>query len=98
MPIGTSEEGLVSENLLQFGWIERIFSSGSVELSINWAILCCFLATFYIICTRRYGPLRGPTSSSCGGLRPRLFFLPFGQKKSLLCCFGPFLAFFGVQL
>ena len=30
--------------------------------------------------TRRYGPLRGPTSSSCGGLRPRLFF-PFGQKK-----------------
>ena len=30
------------------------------------------------------------------GLRPRLF-LPFGQKKSLLCCFGPFLAFFGVQ-
>ena len=26
------------------------------------------------------------------GLRPRLF-LPFGQKKSLLCCFGPFLQF-----
>ena len=23
-----------------------------------------------IIYTRRYGPLRGPTSSSCGGLRP----------------------------
>ena len=31
-----------------------------------------------------------------GGLRPRLF-LPFGQKKRLLCCFGPFLAIFGVQ-
>ena len=31
--------------------------------------------------TRRYGPLRGPTSSSCGGLRPRLF-LPFGQKRA----------------
>ena len=46
--------------------------------------------------TRRYGPLRGPTSSSCGGLRPRLF-LPFGQKKSFSCCFGPFLAIFGVQ-
>ena len=46
--------------------------------------------------TKRYGPLRGPTSSSCGGLRPRLF-LPFGQKKSLFCCFGPFLAIFGVQ-
>ena len=32
--------------------------------------------------TRRYGPLRGPTSSSCEGLRPRLF-LPFWQKKYL---------------
>ena len=30
------------------------------------------------------------------GLRPRLF-LPFGQKKSFLCCFVPFLAIFGVQ-
>ena len=36
----------------------------------------------YIIPTRRYSTLRGPTSSSCGGLRPRLF-LP--------------LAIFGVQ-
>ena len=41
--------------------------------------------------TRRYGSLRGPTSSSCGGLWPR-HFLPFGQKKSFLCSFGPFLA------
>ena len=48
--------------------------------------------------TRRYGPLRGPTSSSCGGLRPSPeAFLPFGQKESLLCCFGPFLAIFCVQ-
>ena len=30
------------------------------------------------------------------GLRPRLF-LPFRQKKSLLCCFGPFLAIYCVQ-
>ena len=30
------------------------------------------------------------------GLRPRLF-LPVGQKKNLLCCFGPFLAIVGVQ-
>ena len=51
---------------------------------------------FLSIYTRRYGPLRGPTSRSCGGLRPsaKAFFLP---KKSLLCCFGPFLAIFGVQ-
>ena len=46
--------------------------------------------------TRRYSSLGGLTSSSCGGLRPRLF-LPFGQKKSLLCCFGSFLAIFGIQ-
>ena len=54
--------------------------------------------TISIIKTRRYSPLRGLTSSSCGGLRPRpRLFLPFGQKKRLLCCFGPFLAIFGVQ-
>ena len=48
--------------------------------------------------TRRYGPLRRPTSSSCIGLRPRLrLFLPFGQKKRLLCFFGPFLANVGVR-
>ena len=51
---------------------------------------------FAFIKTRRYSPLRGLTSSLCGGLWTRLF-MPFGQKKSLLCCFGPFLAFFGVQ-
>ena len=43
------------------------------------------------ISTRWYGPLRGPTSSSCGCLRPMFFFL---QKKSLLCCFGQFFTFF----
>ena len=36
--------------------------------------------------TRRYG----------FSLRPR-FFLPFGQKKSLLCCFCPVLAVFNFQ-
>ena len=39
-----------------------------------------------LMTTRRYGPLRGPTSSSCGGLRPRLFFLP---KKELFMLFWP---------
>ena len=35
-----------------------------------------------LINTRRYGPLRGPTSSSGGGLRPSVegFFCPSGQK------------------
>ena len=45
--------------------------------------------------TARYaGLLLAPAEGF--SLRPRLF-LPFGQIKSLLCCFGPFLAFFGVQ-
>ena len=45
--------------------------------------------------TARYaGLLLAPAEGF--GLRPRLF-LPFGQKKSLLCCFGQFLAIFGVQ-
>ena len=42
MLIETSEEGLVSENLLQSGLIERIFSSGSVEMSIIWDIFLVF--------------------------------------------------------
>ena len=42
-----------------------------------------------ITSTRRYGPLRGPTSSSCGGLRPSTegFFLL--QKKILNLLFWP---------
>ena len=51
--------------------------------------------------TSRYGPLRassGPTSSSCGGLRPSAegFFCPLGQKKAyyaVLANFRPFLVF-----
>ena len=44
--------------------------------------------------TRRYGPLRRPTSSSCGGLRTsaKVFFCPAGKKKKLSCFFGKFLA------
>ena len=36
--------------------------------------------------TRRYGPLHGPTSSSCGGLRPAAKAF-FGQKKELIMLF-----------
>ena len=32
--------------------------------------------------TRRYGPLHGPSSSSCGGLLPRLFFCPLYKKST----------------
>ena len=41
--------------------------------------------------TRRCGPLRGPSSSSCGGLRrsAEAFFSPSGKKISFYVCFGP---------
>ena len=43
--------------------------------------------------TARYAVLLRAPAEAFG----RGFLLPFGQKKSLLCCFGPFLAIFGVQ-
>ena len=49
----------------------------------------CFLYSLFL--TRRYGPLRGPTSSSCGGLRPRIF---SGKKRAyyaVLALFWQFL-------
>ena len=45
--------------------------------------------------TARYaGLLLAPAEGL--GLRPRLSWT-FGQKRAFLCCFGPFLAIFGVQ-
>ena len=46
--------------------------------------------------TRRYGPLRRPTSSSGRGLWPRLF-LPFGQKRAYYAVLAHFWHNFGVQ-
>ena len=43
-----------------------------------------------IMITRRYDPLRGPTSSSCGGLRPSAeAFFALGAKKELFMLFWP---------
>ena len=88
-------------NFEDWGTVELFFMSASLScfvlcLSISVPLSLCMELIFTFYMTRRYGPLRGPTSSSCRGLRPRLF-LHFGQKKSLLCCFGPFLAICGVQ-
>ena len=49
------------------------------------SILNC---VFSFILTNRHGPLRGPTSSSCGGLRPRAFFA-LRAKKWLIMLFWP---------
>ena len=48
-----------------------------------------------ILCTRRYSPLRGLTSRSCGGLRPRIF-CPLGKNivlYAVLAYFTPCLLF-----
>ena len=65
------------------------------NLTIADAARLCFIEfdIAFLNNTRRYGPLRGPTSRLWPSAR--LFLLL--QKKSLLCCFGPFLANFGVQ-
>ena len=49
-----------------------------------------FHHSLYFIKTRRYGPLRGPTSSSCGGLRPMAeAFFALRAKKELIMLFWP---------
>ena len=44
----------------------------------------------FFMTTKRCGPLRGPSSSSCGGLQPlaEAFFCPPGKKRSFYICFG----------
>ena len=56
----------------------------AVRLFVLKIVLPVSLLYSNLLITRRYGLLRVPTSSSCGGfcLRP-------GQKKSLWCCFSP---------
>ena len=46
--------------------------------------------------TKRYGPLRGPTSSSCGGIRPSAdgFFCPSGKKRAYYAVLAHFWHFF----
>ena len=45
--------------------------------------------------TIRYGPLRGPTSSYCGGLRPSAeAFLALRAKKELITLFWPIFGIF----
>ena len=65
---------------------ERLENNCVMSLFYCQSRLCNHFHPFYN--TRRYGPLRGPTFSSCKGLRPR-FFLPFGQQKELIMLFLP---------
>ena len=53
----------------------------------------------YLVMTRRYSSLGGLSSSSCGGLLALAeAFLPFGQKKGLICCFTLFQVIFGCSV
>ena len=78
-----------------FGDLGRLIYNGCPCSQLNIMQYIYFLIKSKLEDTARYaGLLLAPAESF--GLWPRLF-LPFGQKKSLLCCFGPFLAIFGVQ-
>ena len=46
-----------------------------------------------ILSTRRYGPIRGPTSSSGGGLRPSAGAFFALRKKNLIMLFWPSFGF-----
>ena len=73
---------------IAFGHSKDVYTFDHICLG-NWAIHKELEGT-----ARYAGLLLAPAEGF--GLWPRLF-LPFGQKNSLLCCFGPFLAFFGLQ-
>ena len=48
--------------------------------------------------TRRYGPLSGPTSSSCRGLQPLAeAYFAFGAQNELIMLFWLIFGNFGVQ-
>ena len=54
---------------------------------IDW---CYWQYFFCVQHTRRYGPLRGPTSSSCGGLRPSAeAFFALRARNELFMLFWP---------
>ena len=80
---------------------------GSNMMSLSVSLLSLFylissatatgiVALSIIKMTRRYGPLRGPTSSSCGGLQPLAegFFCPLGKKRAYYAVLAHFCQFF----
>ena len=79
------QSSICYKQLLQFLWSRTMFNM-YFELLDK---ICLF------VYTRRYGPLRGLTSSSCGGLRPLAeAFFALWAKKELIMLFWPI---FGVQ-
>ena len=88
-PVSESMGGTLSLKEKEEGWKhertnELFYKHPCLGLSVNWIITI----------TRRYGPLGGPTFSSCRGLWPTAdgFFCPLGKKNRFWCCFDQFKA------
>ena len=73
--------------ILPWSVIWREIAAGLSEAVIQYSN-CMF---FPFNQTSRCGPLRGPSSSSCGGLWPsaEAFFALWAKKRSFYVCFGP---------
>ena len=80
-----------------FSW--HLFFSSSFSQDVSSFLNTCFSEVFFVFLvitgTRRYCSLRRPTSSSCGGLQPRLFSL---WEKKLILLFWPILGDFWYPL
>ena len=64
---------------------KRSFYHQYFGFSWHFTFSCAFMIT------RRYGPLSGPNSSSCGGFRPLAkAFFALRAKRELIMLFGPF--------
>ena len=79
----------VSKYIILFSPIALVSSK---DISVNKIKIVHLFFLSYINTTRKYSPLRGLSSSSCGGLWPGLFW-PFGQKR-LIMLFWPILGHF----
>ena len=53
------------------------------------------VAALQLVLTRRWGPLRRPSFSSCGGLQPRPFFALRANKGLFISVLAQILVFFG---
>ena len=85
-----------------FGLLKLNLTYGPVFARAYTVKRCLILISVWIVFlltlkdTARYaGLLLAPAEGF--GHRPMAFFALRAKKESLLCCFGPFLAFFGAQ-
>ena len=68
-----------------------------VQCILDTMCAALFRSFHFYLETRRCGPLRGPSSSSCGGLRPRPFFALWAKKGLFMSVLAQILVIFGDQ-